>query len=212
MYQLKLVSLLVIALIINGTAYTPAETIEVEAINKTEVIAQPVKEESIEEESTYPDSYIQEGLEDVKFLFDMMIKSYETENLDGVINVISNNDNVVFISSGSDILIGKDEIITAFKKDFETTKNVKIRVPWVYVTGKGNFAVVTAIINADIKLEEGSTSISARQTMTFEKEEDGWKIINSHLSYPAERAVDKDEVDVEVEVNDDDTGEVEAEE
>lgn len=193
MNQVKIIALLVIALIINGTAYTPAETTEVEAINETEVVTQPVKEVT-----TYPDSYIQEGLEDVKLLFDMMIKSYETENIDGVLNVISNNDNVVFISSGSDILIGKDEIITAFKKDFETTKNVKIRVPWVYVTGKGNFAVVTAIINADIKLEEGSTSISARQTMTFEKEEDGWKIVNSHLSYPAERAVDQDVVEVDV--------------
>ena len=202
MNQLKLISIMVIALIINGTTFTSAETKEVQTTNTVEVVkTQPAKENVdqiiVEEETIYPKSYVQKGFEDVKKEFDKMIENYKTENLDGVLNLISNKDDVVFISSGSDILIGKDEITKAFTKDFEVTKKIDITIPWVYITGKGDSAVVTAIINAEINLEKGSTIVNARQSLAFEKQKDGWKIVNSHLSYPAQRAVDsEDSVDV----------------
>src|SRR3989339_1968064 len=175
MNQLKLISIMVIALIINGTTFTSAETKEVQTTNTVEVVkTQPAKENVdqiiVEEETIYPKSYVQKGFEDVKKEFDKMIENYKTENLDGVLNLISNKDDVVFISSGSDILIGKDEITKAFTKDFEVTKKIDITIPWVYITGKGDSAVVTAIINAEINLEKGSTIVNARQSLAFEKQ------------------------------------------
>lgn len=204
MNQLKLVAILVIALIINGTTFTSAETKEVQTTNTVEVVnTQPAKEEVdqiiVEEETIYPKSYVQKGFEDVKKEFDKMIENYKTENLAGVLNLISNKDDVVFISSGTDILIGKDEITKAFTKDFEVTKKIDITIPWVYITGKGDSAVLTAIIDAEINLEKGSTIVNARQSLTFEKQKDGWKIVNSHLSYPAQRAVDSETVKVKTE-------------
>lgn len=176
---------------------TSAAEVEQQAEKVTEQADKDAKSCAKKADDTvvYPKSYVQEGYEDARKVLDTIIKSYATRDLQGVLNTISDEKDVVFVTAGLQVFIGKEEISNAFEKDFDKISSMELTIPWSVTSGEGNTAWVTSIILANLELLDGTTSISARQTLVLHKEAGGWKIVASHFSYPAYRPTEKDTVE-----------------
>lgn len=131
-------------------------------------------------------SYIQEGYEDVQKTFDKLIIGYSNRQLDQIMALIADDEHAVFFGTGARyIIVGKENLRKAFENDFNSIKNIRINVPWISISGKDNIAWLNAIIGFSCNINGEIKQVNARQTIVFEKIEDEWKIVNSHLSFPA---------------------------
>lgn len=191
MKKINTIIVLTLAILITGSSYSILKAENEPEANQETIITTEIDKPEIVEEITqtdfdkFPASYIQEGFEGVKEAFESMLQGYKDQNDKQILNQVSDKDDVVFVTAGLQIYVGKKELAPAFERDFNKIKDIEIEAPWVSISGKGDIAWLSSIIRAKLTTPAGSANLYGRQTMVFEKNADGWRIVNSHFSYPA---------------------------
>lgn len=131
-------------------------------------------------------NYIQKGYEDVLSSYNKMIIGYNTQNMDLVLDTIADRDDIVFFGSGNRyLLLGKDSVKEAFKKDFDNITNLSISIPWLTIQGEGDIAWLNSVVNLTFDSNGSPDEVIGRQTIVFKKYDNDWKVLSSHFSFSA---------------------------
>lgn len=120
---------------------------------------------------------------EVASVIDSVMKSYQNEDLEGFLEHVSQNDNVVFLGTTNfERYVGIDRVRKGLGIDFEILSDVSLTIPWVLINGTDNVAWVSAqyVFKGNINGEK--KAFPARQTFVLIKEAGIWKIIASHFS------------------------------
>jgi len=177
-----------LALILSSLCLLSVNTVYGKTVNKAD--STPTIKET--KQPAELKSSIQAGYKGVSNTFNNMMLGYTTKDLNLIMSTIADLNNVVFFGSGARyILVGKENIKSAFKKDFDTIKDFKIYVPWLSISGKGDVAWLNAVVNMSLTTNDKVTKIDGRLSMVMEKFGKDWKIVSSHFSFPAMEAPEK---------------------
>lgn len=117
-----------------------------------------------------------------------MLAAYGARDLDAVLDYFSDDPDLVCIGSGpNEKNQGKHALAAHLEADFAEAQSMAVEFPWHHVAVRGANAWVAADCAFTMEADYGLFCVKARFTAALERQDGGWKLIQTHLSLPFPR-------------------------
>ena len=119
-------------------------------------------------------------------VLDKLLDNFLKGQVDDILSLYSDEADVTFIGAEANTKqIGLENIKSQIEQNLkQKEKIVSIRYENLLVSGQGPFAWISADINIILGAEKENVNIFFRFTAVFERQEDGWRVAQSHNSIP----------------------------
>jgi len=119
---------------------------------------------------------------------DAMLRAYQGRDLEGVMRCYADDPDVTALGTNLDqFAVGAEKIREAYQEDFEGFDRLNIEMEGCQVSIEGHVAWVAAPCKAAFEVEGETISSDARLTGVLVKQGNQWRIIQFHLSFPADQ-------------------------
>ena len=111
--------------------------------------------------------------------------AYMKKDIERMRSFFATDPDLVCIGTGSDeMYIGLDNLMSGYKRDFNQSGEMSYRMTWSSVSEAGSVAWMAAEYIFHVKVEGEDLEFPSRFTAVFEKRDDRWLIMHTHLSIP----------------------------
>lgn len=111
---------------------------------------------------------------------------YESRDMEGMLGLVSQDDDLVLIGTGADELrIGLEQFKFQVERDWSQMEALGFNLTWNQVSAAGPVAWVASEGQGTGRVEGQAIEFSFRMTTVLEKRDGEWLLVQSHLSLPA---------------------------
>ncbi len=111
--------------------------------------------------------------------------AYAKKNLDSLMDIISKDEDTIFIGTGYDEWAhGPKEIKKGFQRDFSQADSIKIEFHKLPISVAGEVAWTTTKMTMKVLADGDELILDGRLSAVFEKRNDKWVIVQLHYSLP----------------------------
>jgi ketosteroid isomerase-like protein len=124
---------------------------------------------------------------EIKALVEDVWKEYARKDIDACLGLWTSDPDLVAIGTGADELrLGPEELRRGLRRDFEQAENIEITTEWLRISAAGNVAWSAANVRLTATVSGDTATLLCRLTNVYEKRNGTWRIMQLHLSLPAE--------------------------
>ncbi len=124
---------------------------------------------------------------EIKAVLEELWTRYAQKDLEGCLQFWSRDPDLVVIGTGVDeVRLGPEELRNGIKRDFEQAGDIKQSIEWLRISAAGDVAWSAGNLTLTTTVDGKEVALRARQTNVYEKQHDGWRVVQLHLSLPAE--------------------------
>ena len=125
------------------------------------------------------------------------MEHYENRNLDGLMGLVASDDDLFLFGTGIDEKrVGPEEFRYQAERDWAQTEALGFSLSSYYVSAAGPVAWVAAEGLGQGRVGGEEIQFPLRLTAVLQERDDGWRIMQSHISLPAAAQEEGDSVPV----------------
>ncbi len=125
---------------------------------------------------------------EVRDMLNRYAQAYADKNLDAMMDLFSNDPDIVAIGTGTDEWIhGCDELKEGFRRDFTQADNIQVKFERITIQATDNASWLSALMTMYATVSGKEVLLSGRLSMVLEKIGDRWLFVHLHFSLPADK-------------------------